>query len=471
MATTAGQGLVYTSDTAKSALLSSNRDYNNRLTWQNLYNANDVAAAQAENSLVKSYTDASASAYVSYLQNQNAIKNSSIVGSGKQSLIDDAYSSWQSTLASYQSSLSSGLSSISESKEEADAVIDEALEEQADYTAQYVNAHYSYLEALYEQYEAGENTLFDEGSQWYKYLTTDEDGNVSLKSWEDLTAAAWEELENEDGTITKEYTSLFDEDGNLTIAGVDFFDQLENQIANEGGYSWGDYLLETNEDLYNWANSYNAYNYTQDGTNAGTMRTMFGMMSTDYAYSFAERFGGLTSSQIDDLFADFYSAYESLGSTEKGDISDVQDLVSSFKSMADSLGITSDLEEELGMSFDTLAEVLQAYYDGSYSDADEVLTVLTGSAVGMAVGAGSGAAFGSVAGPVVSGIMAIFGGIVGLFVGATNAFDAAEAQELATAINATEAKKLFNELLISMTNYATYKKNERTTNLELGLTY
>lgn len=471
MATTAGQGMVYTSDTAKSQLLSSNRDYYNRLTWQNLYTSNNVAAQQAENSLVKSYTDASASAYVSYLQNQNALKNSSIVGSGKQSLMNDAYTSWQSTLSSYQSSLSSGYSSISESLEEANTIIDTALEEQADYTAEYVNAHYSYLEALFEQYENGENTLFDEGSQWYKYLTTDEDGNVSLKSWDDLTAAALDE--------NGEYTSLFDEDRNLTIAGVDFFDQLENQLANEGGYSWGQYLSETNEDLYNWANSYNPYNYTQDGTNAGTMRTMFGMMSTDYAYSFAERFGGLTSAQIDEMFSEFQTSYDEIISKAEGEkytIGDMSDLASSIQSMADELGITSDLEKEMGMSFESLIEALQSYYDASSTDGERVLNVLArigvGAATGVVAGGVTGGVIGAGVGSAVTGTAgAVAGGVVGAVAGLISGIVSLFSSDKTNKANLSSAQELFNQLLASMTSYSAYKQRQRQIDFNNSIRY
>ena len=44
-------GLVYTADQAKQQLLNMNRDYNNRLIWQNMFNENTLTAQRAENQL------------------------------------------------------------------------------------------------------------------------------------------------------------------------------------------------------------------------------------------------------------------------------------------------------------------------------------------------------------------------------------------------------------------------------------
>ena len=67
------QGMVLTSDSAARQLKNMNRDYNNKLTWQNALNSVDASATQAQQQLQQSYTDASAQAYAAYLQNRAAL--------------------------------------------------------------------------------------------------------------------------------------------------------------------------------------------------------------------------------------------------------------------------------------------------------------------------------------------------------------------------------------------------------------
>lgn len=513
MAEGSGYGMVYTADTAKKQLLESNRDYNNRLTWQNLYNENTLAASRAENQLVKQYTDASAAAYVSYMQNQNAIRNSNIVGAGRQSLLNENQQALMDAYSSYRSNLQEGTSAIQSAAAEQEANITSALEKQAQYTADYTNAHYDYLVELYNRYQNSENKIFDEGSQWYKYTTVDpmedeegnyvfdEEGNIvydeanrRLKNWDELVNPAYEEVANPDGTITKEYTSLFDENGNLTIAGVDFFDQLENQIANKGtGYSWGQYLAETNPELYDWSTSYNPYNYTMEGTNAGTLRTMYGMMSTDYTYEFAERMGGLTTNQINEKYSKFTElseqlegALNSLG-TVGGKLSDnqihktIQSSVSEVYSLMDEMGIKDELDTELketyGITLNELETSIQEYVNKSYSSGD-ISTITASTTVGTGVdtavygilpgaaGAmiGTSIASGVAAGTAAGLIGAVAGAVIGLVVGlVAGGVQAAENKNVAKKQNyntAVNMQSLYNNLLSSLTNYSAYKKRQ-----------
>lgn len=533
MAEGSGYGMVYTADTAKKQLLESNRDYNNRLTWQNLYNENTLAASRAENQLVKQYTDASAAAYVSYMQNQNAIRNSNIVGAGRQSLLNENQQALMDAYSSYRSNLQEGTSAIQSAAAEQEANITSALEKQAQYTADYTNAHYDYLVELYNRYQNGENSIFDENGQWYKYTTIDptvdeegnyvfdEEGNIvydeanrRLKNWDELVNPAYEEVTNPDGTITKEYTSLFDENGNLTIAGVDFFDQLENQIANEGtGYSWGNYLSETNPELYDWSTSYNPYNYTMEGTNAGTLRTMYGMMSTDYTYEFAERMGGLTTNQINEKYSKFTElseqlegALNSLG-TVGGKLSDnqihktIQSSVSEVYSLMDEMGIKDELDTELketyGITLNELETNIQEYVLNSYNSGDIAAgsagagagtgaivggagagtglvaggVIGTGVGLGMTIagatsvaGAASGAVAGMAAGPIGAVIGAVVGVVAGVIVGAVETGKVKNEMKKQNYQSARNLQSLYNNLLSSLTNYSAYKKREAEIN-------
>lgn len=519
MAEGSGYGMVYTSDSAKKHLLENNRDYNNRLTWQNLFNDNALSAQRAENQLVKQYTDASAAAYVAYMQNQNAIRNSGVVGVGKQTLLEENQQALTDAYNSYRSNLQEGTSAIQNAALEQEEAINTALEQQADYTAEYANAHYGYLTELYNRYEQGENTLFDEGSQWYKYTTAqpmlDEEGNVMLddegniiydarrlKSWDELVNTAYDEVQNADGTITKEYSSLYDENGNLTLAGVDFFDQLENQIATEGGYSWGDYLNETNPELATWAGSYNPYNYTIEGTNAGTMRTMFGMMSTDYAYEFAERMGGLTSKQLDETYSKFTEFSNELATkleSANGKLGDndihksIQESTTQMTELMNEFGISDELNEDLqkayGITLEDLTNAIQEYVNQSYSKGDiSSASVGSGAGAGAATGivggalsAGAaaaiisaaggttsgallGAAAGSAAGPIGAVIGAVVGLISGVIVGAVQTSQVKNSMKESNYNVATNMQSAYNNLLSALTNYSAYKKRDAEIN-------
>ena len=110
--------------------------------------------------------------------------------------------------------------------------------------------------------------------RWERYITNDPVLDAEGKEQFDEEGNRIEERRLK--TQEEMAAELYDENGNLTLAGLDYFDQLENSLANEGGYSWGQYLLDTNEDLYNWSKTYNPYNYTFEGTNAGSFRTMVG---------------------------------------------------------------------------------------------------------------------------------------------------------------------------------------------------
>lgn len=466
-------GLVYTEDQAKQQLLNQNRDYNNRLTWQAMLNDNSLQAQRAENQLVKQYTDASVDAYTSYLKSQNAIKNSQVVGQGKQQLLNENDQALLDIYNSYKQSLSSGLADVATAEAEGTESINQLLEDQAKMTADYTNAHYSYLQALYDKYLAGENDYFAEGNQWNKYTTydqlKDENGNpVYDENGNPVLDETSPRLMNWD-EIANPANGYYNVDGTLTLKGVDFFDQLENQIANEGGYSWGQYLAETNPDLLDWANSYNPYNYTQNGTNAGTMRTMYGMMSTDEEYSFAERFGGLNKEQVDAMYKDYTSAAEELGDAiassgkdkGKSQIQAVEGYVTNISEMADELGIKQDIEEELGMSFEELTVRLDDAINQARTSGEMAGDWFTTYATGIGTGAATGAGVGGVVGaPVGAGVGAVIGAVIGAIGGIIKASIDTDNQRNLNKQLAEQSHQLYNNLLNTMITYSQNKRRQ-----------
>lgn len=357
-------GTIYTASQAKKELLESNRNYNNRLTWQDAVTGVNAQAMEAQSKLNQQYINASTDAYVQYLQNKNALEGSNVVGVGREQLLQQTELALQDAYNSYAQSLQSGHADISAGQQEQLTNIEDALEQQAQYTADYTNAHIAYLKELWSRYENGENTLFDDPN-WAKYKRyivpmTDENGNP---------------LTDENGNVIYDETQpslltddeinalLYDEQG-LTFSGVDFFDQLENEIANyDTGYSWSDYLQETNPELYDWANSYNPYNYTSEGSNAGTMRTMYGMLSDDYTYQFSERFGGVTYDMIQDSYDDLLKSTDNLFSGNLDSTNqEIDKMAEDIMSLADTYGLTSELKAA-GINVDTVKSALSGEKD------------------------------------------------------------------------------------------------------------
>ena len=410
----AKSGAVWTANNVAAQLYNQNRDYNNRLTWQTALANNNIAAGAAQSQLIKDYTDASAEAYVSYLRNKNNIENSAIVGQGKQELLSQNDIALQEAYDSYRAQLAEGSAQVAASAQESEAAIQEALQKQAQYTADYANAHWDYLKQLYYDYTQGENTIFD-NKLWNKYIVQqpvlDADGN---------------EMHNDKGEIITEprlmtreelASTMYDGNGNLTMEGVDIYDQIENAVAQSGtGQSWGDYLAENNEELFNWAQSYNPYNYTFEGTNAGTFRTMVGMAADDNQWAFIERYGGMTEEELQSNFEGFYTAIEKLKKIDTEEHADdavkaLQDVNNELWNLAEELGLDGQMEE-LGISRQTTQDILNQAYDDIYTHGElssmRAKNILLNTAAGAAAGlAGSGG----------NPIVALVGGAVGLITG------------------------------------------------------
>lgn len=348
--------MIYSESQAQKHLLENNRDYKNRLTWQNAIQGVNAQAQNAQAKLAEQYVNASADAYTSYLKNQNALKSSNVVGVGRQQLLEQNNLALQDAYNTYSQQLSESQAEIENARLAGMEQINSALEQQAKNTAAYTNAHIDYLKKLYRQYKAGENQLFDD-PEWARYLeyttpTYDSQGNI---------------VYDEDGNIVynktipslisnKNLMSLMYDDKGLTFQGADILDQLEHQIAQAGyggsNYSWSDYLAETNPELLEWANTYNPYNYTPEGTNVSTLNTMYGIASDDYTYSTAERLLGLTDKQFETKINDLTSQL-------------IEDLnYNNFENTADELwkivedyGLTDEFTE-LGLSRDALVSDL-----------------------------------------------------------------------------------------------------------------
>lgn len=304
------QGSILTGQQAAAQIYNSDRDYQNRLTWQNMLRTNDLSAGRMAQQLENEYASATVDAYTSYLSNKAAVENSALVGSGKNLAMEQADQVYSEAYQSYMNSLVEGQTQVENARAQQEQAILDAMSEQGENIAAYNNLHWDYLNKLWEDYTAGENDIFsgENGTpylfreKFLKEVETDENG-VPVDENAVQIGNKWYILNDRDELAGR----LYNEDGTLTEEGIDFYDSLENAAANGliDAVSWGDYLSETNPELFDWANAYNPYNYTFDGTNAGSFNTMVGRASSDNRWYFAERYGGFDGEQLNKMFADF----------------------------------------------------------------------------------------------------------------------------------------------------------------------
>lgn len=510
---------IYNLTDTKTQLANSNRDYYNQLTWQDSYNAAGVAAAKSANSLDNAYNSAVLDAYKSHLDTESDIKNSGIVNDStmkellrlNQNNLDEAYSS-------YMSNYQSGMSKISSAYSEQVANINSLLEQQAQNTIDLADSAYGYLQSEYDRYieelqaynelytknEAGQyvdaegnvvegfKSQFDDPT-WSKYLQQDEQGNI---------------LYDEDGNpMLRSYNdiySTFSRNGQATVEGYDFFKQMLNDnFATD--HSFDNYLKESNPELYEWAISYNPYNYTAKGDNVGTFKEMVGMDSLDSTYSFLDAAGGMNSEQIIDIFTknnDEMSQFATLDLTTEEGQQQALDIVSSsiigLIDIALDLGYTDELAE-MGISQDSIQdfgdkiqsiiedgasalseeELAQALEDSgivlegeAQAAMEQMATTGTFAAAGGTIG-GILAGVGLVGGPagVVAGLVigTIIGGVVAANANATRERDEERKETAATEYVQDlihNFQDIYNDSVELMVNDALQRK--RQTEIEKG---
>ena len=459
-------GTIYSTDDVKRQLIESNRNYNNEQTWKKAISDVNLNASRNQSSLADNYSSAANDAYASYLRNKNSINESGMIGQGKQELQSQNDANLQEAYNSYLKNYYTNAENISSEQSKQLSSIDDALSEQAENVSSYADAHFGYLEDLYNSdqnntYEEGQSSLFSD-PQWSRYLTTENVNGVDtnrLMTKEELMTPTYDTTIDDNGNEVKEWTSIYDDEGNLTTRGIDFFDQIENSIANKGGENtFGNYLSKNNEDLYKWSQSYNPYDYTFEGTNKGTFRTMSGMASTDDDYSFAERFGGFSKKQITNLYDKFNTGLSELDNLNAKDATTkVSEYSSQIFSLAKDLGIDNVLSEQ-GIDENTLTDKLTELVNMTKTDGDVALE----QAMSGVLSAGTGAAAGATVGSVVPGVGTVLGAIIGFFAGTISNVD--EQARIRNSANETNefakstSKELYADMLNKMVNLSLQTK-------------
>jgi flagellar motor component MotA len=466
-------GTIFDKSNIKKQLINANRDYTGRKTWENLYSSVDLARRQQVNSLQRDYSQAISDAYsAAYLANQSI--SASNLGEGyKLKAMSDTDLALEQAYESYRQNYLQGLSQVETSASEAYSQIDEKLDEQAGYMKQFADAPYDYLQYLFDKYSEGEeqDNIFLNDPLWNRYTYQDDaTGELMLKSWEDIAAyGAHDEYTDSFGNVRKEWTGLFDESGNLTIKGADYYDQLLNYHAAKGSnLSFGKWLHETNEDLYNWSTSYNPYDYNSSGTNIGSFNTMVGLTSADQQYSFIERFGGMSRKELNSMYSSFTDKIAELnnkvnnssGRDSKELLSTYESLTNEIKTITDRLGITKDIENEMNMSLDELAEYMSDLTSKSLSNGEIWWEGIKTVGVTSGAAAITGAQAASVIPGAGTALGAVGGAIVGAIAGTAEAIRMSNTFKTQNKDFADTGKDLYNNLVNTLVSYSHSKQRQ-----------
>lgn len=366
---------IYDSSTVKNVLYEQNRDYEGRLTWQNAYNDVALSAGKASTVLEKDYDTAVLDAYKSYLDNNKSIASSGLA-TGRAGAYQYNKEALGSAYDSYLTQLQEGQSKLASTYAENVAAIDQLLEQQAQNTIDYADSFYGYLEKLVEQYNTDQynyNNMYTYNAEtgqymdadgnvvdafdglftnpdWAKYLQTDsngnlitdENGNVSLRSYNDLYNSFYT---TQDGTIV------------ANDVGQNFFDQLLN--GRVGDYSFEQYLSEENPELYEWAKTYNTYNWSGGayGNNADSFKQLVGLDPNDYEYNFTDYGGGLNRDQIVNAFTQNDQILQDIAGL---DLTIDENRSTALESLNTAINSLYDTAETLGLDVDR-TELEQTY--------------------------------------------------------------------------------------------------------------
>lgn len=371
------QGNVISKGALRDWMLQNNRQKEGQSTWQSMYNEVNQQASSQQQAIADAYNESVLQAYDSYLSNKAAIAGSNIIGSGKSTLQKSAQQQLDEAYLTYASNAYESATAVTESQQEALNAITAELDTQAGNYSSYLNKTYDYLTYLWENRDTidGAIELF-ENPNWSKYLVdvTDESGT----STGEQRLLAKDELFNPHQDDNNEWLSVFDNEGELTLRGQDYFDQMLNH--QDLSFSFNDWLLENDEELYDWARSESMYDVTTAGSNLGSLKRAVGLDSTDFDYRFTERFGGLTTNEKQAIVNDFenvnnnLSRITSLSVDNPDDVKEITRLtdesVESMKQTLRTLGLLTEFEKATGYNLDELSSQMHELYTNSMSDKD-----------------------------------------------------------------------------------------------------
>ena len=492
-------GYIQTSDQAKK-FLQGMRNATGSRSFGSLYAANELAGMKAEQQVEQQYGEQIGQAYKSAMAQRSNILSSNLGTGYKDAMLGDTDQYLTKAYDQYMSKLSQSKQAIASSVSKANEAVTDELEKQAANVLE-LNKSYSpyseyYMEWLKNNLSEEEYSEIVNSADWKNYMTADfgddaetkarydelaaleEAGTLSpeqedelkalrasyyrLKSEKELTTPAYvEEVDPETGETYKHWTSIVDDQGNLTEAGINYYDFLENYAATrkDAGPSWEQYLSETNPELLDWAKTYNPYLAgTKDPFWAGTMRTAHGTMSNDYKYTFLERMGGLSSKQIDSVFGDINKLTNK--SIDDINVNDVKGFISQYRKLAEQAGLEKVDWDALDKQADVYLQQIKDYekeiksakIGAGIGGAAIALLVIGMAAATIATGGGAAA---------VLGAAGTAGGAGGLTSAIMNSVDAINALEDDKKAQEDLLKKEYLNSLVTMVNEVNAKKREQ----------
>ena len=432
-------GFIQTPEQAKQTILSDYRNAAGSRSFGSLYAANELAGARATQQVEQQYGEQIGAAYKTAMAQRANILESNLGTGYKTELSEDVQKSLNQAYDAYMSKMLQSKQQIAETVNEANTEVDDVLQKYAENTAAYRNAYGDYAQSwvdyMRNNLSEEEYAKFITGPDWRNYVTLDFGDDESaasqyqllqkfvdagimtdqqlretyakyyrLKTTEELSTPTFvEEVDPETGETFRKYTSIVDDEGNITAAGKNYFDFLENYAATRQGKgpSWEQYLSENNPELLDWAKTYNPYNYTDDPTNAGTFRTVYGTASTDYKYTFLEEYGGLSKKEIDATFGEMTSIMNK--SVDDINTSDVKGLISSYRQLAEQMGYDSDR-----VDWERIEQQADVYLQQIKEYDEEIKSKKAAEGVGGFYGYGAGV------GMVIGGILTIIASGVGI---------------------------------------------------------
>lgn len=371
--------MITTASGYKKALQESERDIFGNRTWSQQYANIDYARQKAEAAISRQYGEDIAKAYQAATVQRSAIADTALGEGVKGMLQSDISSALSSAYDKYMSNLQTNTATLQSNIEQSYSEIDKMLEERAEKFAEFDPEHYNYLKYVSEWLEGpgreDAREKFYSNPLWSKFFNIDEQGNATLRSWEDLSRPVYDPQSGE-------YVSFYDNEGNLTRYGKDFYQLVEtyyeSQMPVEGETlppSFASYLYSEKPDLYKWINEDNIYgvalNSFAENKNIGAFRQMLGIRSDADTYNFLENFGGLTSQEINDTFGEVFGALDKLKAGEDFSVNDLDNIYTKMKQDFKTLGLTGDWNEA-DMKLKELKEQLRTA-EQTVSDADASL--------------------------------------------------------------------------------------------------
>lgn len=374
-------GRIFDASQIKSQLSEANRDYLGRKTWKSLYGSINLNEQNQLGQLQTNYAQAVSKAYAQ-AQASNASIAASNLGQGyKAAAMSDIDVALQQAYDSYRNSYLEGAAEVQNTAAQAIQKVSDAQTTQAENYKKLADKPYDYLKYLFDKYSEGaaeDNPFLNDDPLnilWRRYTYRYYDPNDPAYEINKKLGVNYETRLRDWSDIQSE---MFDEQGNLTQFGTDFYKQMLNQNAYEGNteLSFGRWLANTDKDLYDWSQSYNPYDFTGAGTNLGSFKTFVGIGSTEETYKFIDAFSGMNEEQVNDMFSNITKKAEEIGKniSDKYGVSDLRrgkdsekiiaqynDLINDVRDIFDRMGVTEDFEKETGIKFSELADVMQEY--------------------------------------------------------------------------------------------------------------